>query len=105
MQDLRKGPLVTMPEANFPLEEEAALGIDRVNQRYKGFPVVDCGWQHPSHDQPKRQDSFYVEAPNGTRGWVPWLGSMIVWPWETAWVQRSEAVPPMFVPSKMKAKP
>lgn len=29
--------------------------------------------------------SFYVISPRGTIGWVPWVGSIIAWPWEAAW--------------------
>jgi hypothetical protein len=30
-------------------------------------------------------ESFYVESKSGTTGWVPWVGSPVVWPWEAAW--------------------
>lgn len=72
-------------EAGLPDDEVAALGLDDVRETYKGFPIVSVGWQHPSHAS--RTDSFYVQTPAGVVGWVPWLGSQIVWPWEAAWIQ------------------
>jgi hypothetical protein len=41
--------------------------------------------------------SFYVRSQHGTVGWVPWIGSVIAWPWERAWeadlVERSDPDP------------
>lgn len=32
-------------------------------------------------------ECFYVETEHGTVGWVPWIGSPVVWPWEAGWEQ------------------
>jgi len=64
--------------------------------------------QHVAFDQSKRLQleargipippvSFYVKSPRGTIGWVPWIGSSVVWPWDLAWevdmVERSDPDP------------
>lgn len=58
------------------------------------FRVVERGWALPVHQawalKRAKQDPpvgapFYVESKKGTLGWVPWPGSVIVWPWERAW--------------------
>lgn len=68
-----------------PEAELEGLGLDSERERYKGFPIVQIDWQHPLHAT--RPDSFYVVTDRGTYGWVPWLGSTVVWPWEAGWVQ------------------
>lgn len=74
-----------MPRLALSDEEAESLGLDAVAGTYKGLAIVKVGWQHKSHDwQP---DSFYVRSMAGTIGWVPWVGSAVVWPWESAWVQ------------------
>lgn len=51
----------------------------------------------------KPREGFYVESKHGTIGWVPWIGSPVVWPWEAAWecdlLEGSESD---FVKEKMK---
>jgi hypothetical protein len=67
------------------------------------YPVVDVDWQLPVHKQwaEHRQQSwftapFYVRANKEMIGWVPWPGSVVVWPYERAWQMD------LFQPSKTK---
>jgi len=49
--------------------------------------------------------TFYVQSPRGTIGWVPWIGSVVAWPWEAAWeadlVEKGEPDPK---PSEQKKR-
>lgn len=56
------------------------------------FPVVPVGYVLPVHrewaelqERKGRQPPFYVTSKRGTVGWVPWPGSVVVWPHEQAW--------------------
>lgn len=51
---------------------------------YKGFEIIPPReWPHvPAHMAVQRR--FYVRF-NDTVGMVPWPGSKIIWPWESAW--------------------
>ena len=67
--------------------EKELIGLNEEAGTYKDSPVVrGLEWQHPRHAH--RPDSFYVQAKDGSFGWVPWVGSPVVWPTETAaWEQ------------------
>lgn len=53
--------------------------------KYKGFQILP---KHLWPDEPQHgtwEERFYVQTPSGTPGLVPWVGSQIIWPWESAW--------------------
>jgi hypothetical protein len=66
--------------------------------RYKGFLVVDReDWPVEADVMPdaskgivghaNQERRFYVYSPGRVIGLVPWPGSLVVWPWESAWIQ------------------
>jgi hypothetical protein len=65
------------------------LGLDAAAGFYKGYEIcADQSLRHPRHAKRMAKGAFYVQAKSGTVGWVPWVGSTVVWPWEAgAWLQ------------------
>lgn len=65
------------------------LGLDMTAGVYKGYEILrDQSLRHPAHAKRMAKGAFYVRALSGTVGWVPWVGSTVVWPWERgAWIQ------------------
>lgn len=45
----------------------------------------DCAARAKIRGAEAPRPSFYVQTPRGTVGWVPWIGSVVAWPWERAW--------------------
>lgn len=86
-----------------PVEE---LGLDVEAREYKGYAIcADQSLRHPRHAARMAKGAFYVQAKSGLIGWVPWVGSTVVWPWEVgAWTQdlAREQVHADSVPAKEK---
>lgn len=97
-------PLPEIPEApdidlgGLPLTERPFFdreGLYRPGNAKVGFSTVERQ-REPQHKlfvefrermTMKPPEDFYVESQHGTIGWVPWIGSPVVWPWEAAWEQ------------------